>query len=149
MTPTPKFSVLDQAACESVLASQHVGRMAYTFRDRVDIEPLHYVFADGWLYGRTAEGTKLRTLAHHPWVAFEVDAITGLFDWKSVVVRGRIEFPDPERSTLERAKYDRAVEGFRRLIPESFSEKDPTPSRDVVWALPLHSVDGRMATTSW
>lgn len=54
-----------------------VGRLAFSFRDRVDIEPLHYVFRGGWLYGRPSPGSKLQTLRHNPWVAFEVDEIDG------------------------------------------------------------------------
>ncbi len=148
MTASPTFSKLDQAACEALLAAHHVGRIAFAFRDRVDIEPIHYVYANGWLYGRTREGTKLRTLAHHPWVAFEVDEVNALFEWKSVVIHGRIEFPDITRSEVERAKHARAVAAFRTLIPDAFADNDPTPDRDVVWALPLHTVEGRMATVS-
>ena len=141
------FATLDRAACEALLLAHHVGRMAFTFRDRVDIEPLHYVFDDGWIYGRTAEGTKLRTLAHHPWVAFEVDEVSALFDWKSVVVHGRIEFPDPDRMGSDSARHQKAVNAVRTLIPQAFADADPTPNREIVWALPLHNVEGRMATT--
>jgi uncharacterized protein len=146
MTPDLTFSTLDTAACEALLLAHHVGRIAYSFRDRVDIEPLHYVYHDGWLYGRTREGTKLHTLSHHPWVAFEVDEVSALFEWKSVVVHGRIEFPDPQRADADTLRHELAVTAFRTLVPEAFSERDPTPDRDVVWVLPLHTVEGRMAT---
>lgn len=144
----PTFTELDRPACEALLSAHHVGRLAFAFRDRVDIEPIHYVFADGWLYGRTAEGTKLRTLSHHPWVAFEVDDVHGLFEWTSVVVHGRIEFPDASRAGPERERHARAVAAFRTLVPETFGDGDPTPERDIVWALPLHVVEGRRATTA-
>jgi nitroimidazol reductase NimA-like FMN-containing flavoprotein (pyridoxamine 5'-phosphate oxidase superfamily) len=147
MNSTLTFSTLDRAACEALLLAHHVGRMAFTFRDRVDIEPLHYVYEDGWIYGRTTGGTKLRTLSHHPWVAFEVDEVSALFDWKSVVVHGRIEFPDPEGMGRDSLRHQKAVAAFRTLIPGAFSDDDPTPDRDIVWALPLHTVEGRMATT--
>ena len=139
------ISVLDRAACVALLLAHHVGRMAFTFRDRVDIEPLHYVYQDGWIYGRTQEGTKLRTLAHHPWVAFEVDEVSALSEWQSVVVHGRIEFPEEGGPGAEGVRYERAVAAFRTLVPDAFGEHDPTPARDIVWALPLHSVEGRMA----
>ena len=32
--------------CHALLASHHIGRLAYAYKQRVDIEPLHYV-ADG------------------------------------------------------------------------------------------------------
>ena len=48
MTP-PVFRELTREGCEALLAVSHVGRLAYTFHDRVDIEPIHYVYADGWI----------------------------------------------------------------------------------------------------
>jgi len=145
MIPETLFTVLDRTECDALLASHHVGRMAFTFRNRVDITPLHYVYDDGWIYGRTQEGTKVRTLAHHPWVAFEVDDVVALFEWKSVVVHGRIEFPDITRSSAERDRHECGVQAIRRIVPAAFDEGDPTPHRDIVWALPLHTVEGRMA----
>jgi uncharacterized protein len=146
METRPQFSVLSPAESEALLAAHHVGRLAFTFRDRVDVQPIHYVYRDGWIYGRTTHGTKLRTLAHHPWVAFEVDEVDALFSWRSVVVHGRLEFPDPERSAAERDRHDLAVSAFRTLVPEAFAEGDPTPERDIVWAIPLHTVEGRTAS---
>ena len=106
------FHQLDRAECDALLASQSVGRLAFTFRDRVDIEPIHFVYQAGWIFGRTQLGTKLNVLAHHPWVAFEADSVQSLFEWQSVVVHGRIEFPDPDGSPTERAHYERAVAAF-------------------------------------
>jgi nitroimidazol reductase NimA-like FMN-containing flavoprotein (pyridoxamine 5'-phosphate oxidase superfamily) len=42
-----RFRALDQAEIESLLARNHVGRLAFTFHDHVDIEPVSYVYADG------------------------------------------------------------------------------------------------------
>jgi len=141
----PVFLPLDRAASEALLHAHHVGRLAYSFRNRVDIEPIHFVFRDGWLYGRTQHGTKVNILAHEPWVAFEVDEVDGLFDWRSVVVHGRIEFPDPEGSPLERAQHERAVAAFRTLLPDAFTALDPTPSRDLVFAISVQEITGRAA----
>src|SRR6478609_4040285 len=102
----PTFSDLRRDEAIALLARHHVGRLAFTFHDRVDIEPISYVYADGWLYVRTSPGTKLTTVKHHPWVAFEVDDVVSRFDWRSVVVRGTIYFLDPER---DRDDYHAAV----------------------------------------
>jgi nitroimidazol reductase NimA-like FMN-containing flavoprotein (pyridoxamine 5'-phosphate oxidase superfamily) len=149
MTPhrlAPSFHALDRAECDALLATQHVGRLAYSFRDRVDIEPIYYVYADGRLYGRTQLGTKVNVLAHHPWVAFEVDETQALFHWRSVVVHGRVTFPDPEGSPTEREEYAQGVTAFRRLVPDAFTAADPTPDRDLVFVLHPHDVTGRAAT---
>lgn len=141
----PQFFVLTRDECEALLASQQVGRLAFTFRDRVDIEPLHYVYRDGWIFGRTQHGTKVDILAHHPWVAFEVDRVHDLFSWESVVVRGRVEFPDPDGSPQDRERYAAGVEAFRTLVPNAFDDHDPTPDRQLVFMLPVQECTGRAA----
>lgn len=146
MSNSPTFSVLTTAECHALLASQHVGRLAFTFRDRVDIEPVHYVYRDGWIWGRTQHGAKVGILAHHPWVAFEVDHIEALFSWRSVVVHGRMEFPDPDGSALDQERYAMGVEAFRSLVPGAFTEHDPTPARDLIFMLPATELAGRSAT---
>jgi len=139
------FHLLDRAECDALLMSQSVGRLAFSFRDRVDIEPIHYVYENGWIFGRTSFGTKVNMLAHHPWVAFEVDEVTALFAWRSVVVHGRIEFPDPEGAPIERALYARAVAAFRRLVADAFTDNDPTPAREIVFGLAVLEISGRAA----
>lgn len=146
MSDAPTFRELDRAAGEALLASQYVGRLAFTFRDRVDIEPVHFVYHAGVIYGRTQPGAKVDVLAHHPWVAFEVDAVHALFDWQSVVVHGRIEFPAAHGAPAERAKYQTGVEAFRRLVPTAFADGDPTPERTLVFVLPVAEMSGRAAT---
>lgn len=147
MTSTPTFSVLTTPECLALLASQHVGRLAFTFRDRVDIEPVHYVYQDGYIWGRTQHGTKVTILAHHPWVAFEVDKVDALFTWQSVVVHGRVEFPDPDGSVLDQERYALGVQAFQSFVPDAFTPKDPTPDRDLVFMLPTDDLQGRAAHT--
>ncbi len=146
MSRQPDFAILDRSECEALLASQHVGRLAYTFRDRVDIEPIHYVYRDGCIYGRTQYGTKVDILAHHPWIAFEADMVESLFEWRSVVVHGRIEFPDPDGSPKDMEKYKRVVEAFRTLVPSAFDIEDPTPKRELAFLILVQEMTGRCAT---
>jgi nitroimidazol reductase NimA-like FMN-containing flavoprotein (pyridoxamine 5'-phosphate oxidase superfamily) len=95
-TPVPVFRDLDLAEIEAMLKEHTYGRLAFSFRDRVDIEPIHYVYESGWLVCRTGPGTKLTLLEHHTWVAFEIDDVRGLFEWRSVVVE------DIQRTRWER-----------------------------------------------
>jgi nitroimidazol reductase NimA-like FMN-containing flavoprotein (pyridoxamine 5'-phosphate oxidase superfamily) len=140
------FHLLNRAECDAVLAAQSVGRLAFAFRDRVDIEPIHYVYRDGAVYGRTQFGTKVTVLAHHPWVAFEVDQVRALFDWESVVIHGRIEFPDPDGSPPQREMYADAVAAFRTLVPAAFTDTDPTPARELVFVIAVAEITGRAAS---
>lgn len=93
--PMPEFRTLDAVELEALLARNHVGRLAYRLHDEVNIEPSHSVYADGVLYVRTSAGHILALLEHRGWVAFEVDEVQGLFDWRSVVVHGSVAVPHP------------------------------------------------------
>lgn len=148
MSEEPQFRVLTHEECEALLQRGSVGRLAFTHQHRVDIEPVHYVYRDGWIYGRTQRGTKVTQLVHRPWVAFEVDAVRGPFAWESVVAHGRVEFPDPGDGPRERDLHARAVAAFRTLIPAAFTEADPTPGRTIVFAISALELAGRAATPS-
>ena len=140
--PYPHFRELSRTEAEEVLARNHVGRLAFVDHEQVDIEPIHYVFANGAIHGRTAAGTKLHALAHQPWVALETDEIEGLFNWRSVVVRGTVYKLDP---ALDEKDYAESVEIIRGLVPEALAAEDPTPSRDIVFRIYLGEISGRAA----
>ena len=72
-TPKPQFRDLDPRECVALLERHQVGRLAFSRKDRVDIEPIHYVHDDGWLYGRTAPGTKLQSVDWGTRASFEID----------------------------------------------------------------------------
>ena len=148
MTPdraTPTFRDLDASEVNEILARNHVVRIAYSFHDRVDIEPISYVFADGALYMRTTSGSKLTTLAHAPWVAFEVDEVRGPFDWRSVVAHGTVYVLHETGTLSDRATYRRAVDRLRELVPEALTGEDPTPERRVVVKLYPTTLTGKAA----
>src|SRR5215204_6266879 len=117
----PMFRELNAAETNELLGHNHVGRIAYSFHDRVDIEPIHYVFTDGVIYMRTAPGSKLATLTHSPWVAFETDEIDGPFDWRSAVVHGTVYLLQDAGSADARAAYHHAVERLRELDPNALT----------------------------
>ncbi len=140
--PRPTFRDLTRAEADAVLARNHVGRMAFTDHEQVDIAPISYVYAGGMLHGRTEPGTKLSALAHRPWVALETDEIEGMFRWRSVVARGTFFRLDPE---LQPREYGETVAAIRQLMPAAFTPDDPTPERDVVIRVDIREVIGRSA----
>lgn len=141
----PIFRELDRREIEEILARNNVGRLAFTLHDRVDIQPINYVFDAGWIYGRTSHGTKLSTIAHHRWVAFEVDEIEGLFQWRSVVVKGAFYLVEPDTSISQDPAFTRGIDLLRSLIPYTFTADDPTPFRNSVFRIHLDEVSGRAA----
>ncbi len=142
----PTFRELDEKECTALLAAHHVGRIAFSYHDRVDIEPIHYVWSDGWIYGRTSEGTKLRALARNRWVAFEIDEVDALFDWRSVVLKGALYLLTPNGEGPLNGEWEHAVSLLRRSVPEAFTAEDPTPGRAMVFRIHADKVTGRAAT---
>jgi hypothetical protein len=140
-TPASAIRDLPRKECDALLAKGHVGRIAFSYRDHVDIEPISYVFDDGWLYGRTSQGTKLRTLAHNRWVAFETDEINAMTEWSSVVVKGALYLLEPDGAHAE--TYAKAVEVLRSLNSLAFGAQDPTPERTFVFRIHADQVTGR------
>jgi nitroimidazol reductase NimA-like FMN-containing flavoprotein (pyridoxamine 5'-phosphate oxidase superfamily) len=136
--PLAHFRVLDATEIWAILARNSVGRLAYTFHDRVDIAPVHYVYDNGWLYGRTSQGEKLVTLAHHRWVAFEVDEVDGPYDWRSVVVHGGLYTLSEDDE-----HWAHALEAIRRLAPEALTDSDPAPFRTVLFRIAVQESSGR------
>jgi uncharacterized protein len=147
-TGEPTFRDLTADEAAELLARNHIGRLAFSFHDRVDIEPLSYVFADGAIYLRTAPGSKLETLAHSPWVAFEVDEVDGQFDWRSVVVHGTVYVLHDSGGEIARETYRVALDRIRQLVPKALTHRDPTPTRQVVLKLHLTEMRGRSASSS-
>jgi len=146
-TRPPHISAMSEAACLAMLQRHAVGRMAYSLHDRVDITPIHYVFADGWLFARTSHGAKMTTIEHSPWVAFEVDEIESVFEWRSVVVHGSAHMMPRDGSPLDAQHWSRGVELLRSIVPATGTANDPVPYRTLVFGIYVDAITGRASTT--
>jgi uncharacterized protein len=143
----PTIRALAATEVEEILRRNHVGRLAYARDSHIDIVPIHYVFDNGWIYGRTSPGTRIDMVGGwHP-VAFEVDEIEDLFEWRSVVVHGGFYTIPEEGAPWEHDARMKAVGLLRKLIPEAFREDDPTPSRTLLFRIAVQESAGREATT--
>lgn len=146
MSTPPTIRTLDRGECEAILARNHVGRLAYTRDNHVDIEPLHYVFHDGWIYGRTSHGAKMESVGY-TWspVALEVDEVEGLFQWRSVVVHGGFYVIPEQGAEWEEDEWRRGVELLRELLPETLTGADPVAFRSVLFRIAAQELTGREA----
>lgn len=136
---------LSRPEAEAILARNHVGRIAFAQGNGVDVEPIHYVWDAGWLYGRTSPGGKLEVLRHRYWVAFEVDEAEHLLSWRSVVVRGGFYTLPADGAAWQRSASEHARTLLQRLLPGSFTPADPTPWRSVLFRIAAQEVVGREA----
>jgi len=146
-TAAPEFREMTGEENEQLLTRNQVGRVAYSFRDSVDIRPIHYVHSGEWLFGRTSPGDKLVTLRHNQWVAFEVDEISGPLDWQSVIVHGTFYKLENEGSEHDRRLYDKALKAIREVALETFTDTDPVPFRTELFGIFINSISGRESST--
>ncbi|HEX6574361.1 MAG TPA: pyridoxamine 5'-phosphate oxidase family protein [Gemmatimonadaceae bacterium] len=144
----PEFRDLNEKECKALLSTNHVGRIAYSHHDQVDIRPISYVATDEWLFGRTSEGDKLVTLRHNQWMAFGVDEIKGPMDWKSVIVRGTFYELKNEGSIHDRQLYSRAVNAIRTNFPGALTTGDPLEFRSVLFGISINSMSGRSCSST-
>jgi nitroimidazol reductase NimA-like FMN-containing flavoprotein (pyridoxamine 5'-phosphate oxidase superfamily) len=149
-TTEPHIRELDRAEIDAILARNHVGRMAYDRRGRIEIEPIHYVFADGSLYLRTSHGEKYRTMEQSFYsilpVAFEVDEVEELFRWRSVVVHGSAYLVPHPREGGDPADWSSAVAQLRKLHPAALTGSDPVPNRNLLFRISVQEATGRECT---
>ncbi len=127
----PVFRRLSEDESRQVLSRNHVGRVANSFHDRLDIELVQYVYSEGWIYGRTTREGTSSAVAHNPWVAFEVDESTGLFDWCSVVVKGTFERLEPAESGIPDLATAHGMDQLRALISDARVIASLPPSASV------------------
>jgi len=140
------FRELSRDEIEEMLLRNKVGRLAFSFHDRVDVQPIHYVYERGWLYGRTSEGDKIASLTHNQWIAFEVDEIEDVFEWRSIVIHGSLWILHPSGSLRAEEVWKKASELVSRIVPGSFTEHDPVAFRQTLFRIAVSDVRGRAAS---
>jgi uncharacterized protein len=145
--PKPQIRMMDRLEVYALLGRNHVGRMAYARGSRIDIEPMPYVYAEGWIYGSTSLAQRNQIHGESWWpVAFEVDEVESPYVWRSAVVHGGFYTLSEEGPKWEREERARAVELLCSLNPDRFAVVDAVPNRDVVFRIAVQEVSGREAT---
>ena len=136
---------LSREETEAIIQRNRVGRLAFSFHDRVDIQPIHYIYERGWLYGRTSEGEKISALKHNQWIAFEIDEVADVFDWRSVVIHGSFWIIHPRGSPRAEELWTKAAELVGKIVPGALTETDPVAFRHTLFRIPVGDARGREA----
>ena len=82
---------LNKDEINNILSSQILGRLGCTDGKKVYVVPITYTYDGHFIYGQTMPGKKIDMLRKNPAVCFEIDVMTDMRNWKSVIVYGRFE----------------------------------------------------------
>ena len=102
---------LNDTQIKNVLASQAIGRLACIDRKQPYVVPVTYAYDGKYIYGQTIDGLKLKLLRKNPNVCFEVDIITDMANWQTVLVFGKFEELKSEEAKKAREQL------FDRVFP--------------------------------
>jgi uncharacterized protein len=142
----PQVRELDSRDITAMLSRLHVGRIAFLRHDRIEIRPIHYVYSQGQIFGRTAPGRLFHATHDHGTddripVVFEVDEVESLFRWKSIIVRGSLQLLSREANGA--AEWTRATNVLRTLVRGALTDQDPTPERSCLFRIHVDEITGR------
>jgi len=76
---------------ESLLRNQMIGRIGCCDQGNVFVVPITYVYDGTFIYCHSKVGLKIEMMRANPSVCFEVDQVTKMNDWKSVIAWGTYE----------------------------------------------------------
>lgn len=83
---------------ESLLHNQVIGRIGCSDGDKIFVVPITYAYDGTYIYCHSKAGLKIELMRNNPSVCFEVDQVTKMTDWKSVIVWGIYEELDDEET---------------------------------------------------
>ena len=76
---------------ELMLRSEWVARLGLHADGLTYVVPINYAYDGRAVYAHSNDGLKLRLLRANPNVCVEVDQVSDLFNWRSVIAWGRFE----------------------------------------------------------
>lgn len=141
---------LSDTEVSNLLCSQAVGRLACAYNNQPYIVPVTYLYNGKYIYGQTNGGMKLDILRNNPNVCFEVDLMTDMRNWKSVVVYGKFEELEDEQEQAAKELF------FNHMLPlmtsstiHSYGHEvegtvdDSTRVKNVMYRISIDKVTGR------
>jgi uncharacterized protein len=85
------FGNLNREEIEQVLHHQLVGRIGCHAEGTTYIVPISYAYDGEYIYAHTHEGMKTDIMRKDPKVCFEVENMTNMANWKTVICWGEFE----------------------------------------------------------
>lgn len=138
---------LSSAQIEEVLTREYIGRIGCHAHDRTYVVPVSYVYEGDSIYAHSPSGLKVAMMRENPEVCFEVEQVSSLLDWRSVVAWGH----------FEELTGDAAQQAMRLLVrrlgprmppksgadPHGMSASEHPPRAPIIYRIHLREKTGR------
>jgi nitroimidazol reductase NimA-like FMN-containing flavoprotein (pyridoxamine 5'-phosphate oxidase superfamily) len=136
---------LTASEVEQLLIEQVVARIGCHAEGTTYVVPITYVYHDGNIIGHSTDGLKLRMMRANPDVCVEIDQMSDLGNWRSVIAWGRFEELSAEQALAARHTLT------HRLQPLiAIGSRPPTHGMEpkqvigaIVYRITLHRKTGR------
>ena len=93
---------LNDDQINNILLSQAVGRIGCVNGNEPYIVPVTYLYDGTHIYGQTQPGMKLDIMRKNPNICFQVDLISNMGNWQSVLVTGTFHELHEEEAQIAR-----------------------------------------------
>ena len=141
---------LSDMQIKNVLASQAIGRLACTDGKQPYVVPVTYAYDGKYIYGQTIEGLKLKLVRRNRNICFEVDIITDMANWQTVLVFGKFEeLKNEEAKKARELLFDRVFPLMTSSTIHSFGHvekgkiSDNTRIKPVMYRIKIAKITGR------
>jgi uncharacterized protein len=85
------IGILSPSEVEDVLSLQCVGRIGCHDHDHIYVVPTSYAYDGESIYCHAYEGKKIDLMRTNPDICFEVDEMSDMANWQSVILQGQFE----------------------------------------------------------
>ena len=141
---------LNNNEIEDLLQHEIIGRIGCHADGVTYVVPISFAYDGKYIYGHTHEGMKIDMMRKNPKVCFQVDRLTNMANWKSVITMGEFEeIFDPEiRKQAVQHLINRTLPLMSsetvKLTPEwPFKGGDPANVDGIVYRIKLNEKSGR------
>lgn len=98
-----RLRTLSREEIDKILFSGFHAHLGCYHADEVYVLPITYIYDRGCIYSHTLSGKKLKMMRANPKVCVQVEDVTSLFNWRSVIAWGHFEELKREGEEAEQA----------------------------------------------
>lgn len=136
-----------------VLERNYIGHLAYLYYHQPFIAPITYFYdaSNHWILAYSGEGHKIMAMRKNSDVALQVDEVTSVNQWKSILVHGKFE---ELKGSYAKAQLHSFSLGVKELILRKehkdvdfiseFSSKIYKGEVPVVYVIKIDTINGKL-----